>query len=171
MRPISKPGENQRIVYNGHKRVHAIKFQSVALPNGLIENMYGPVGEGNCILNDLEVNFPIIIFVFFVIFYPEGRRHDVGMLADSNIRQDMQRYAFTPGPVHHPLCVYRDPAYQMRVHLHAPFRNMALTPQMVNFNKAMSSLRVSVKWLFGDIVQYFKFVDLKKKTSRLACLM
>ena len=35
----------QRIVYNGHKRVHGLKFQSVALPNGLIANMYGPVGE------------------------------------------------------------------------------------------------------------------------------
>ena len=33
VRPISRPGEHQRIVYNGHKRVHALKFQSVALPN------------------------------------------------------------------------------------------------------------------------------------------
>ena len=39
VRPISKPGEQQRIVYNGHKRVHALKFQSVAVPNGLIANM------------------------------------------------------------------------------------------------------------------------------------
>ena len=53
VRPISKPGENQRIVYNGHKRVHGIKFQSVAIPKGLIGNMYGPVGKGNYILNDL----------------------------------------------------------------------------------------------------------------------
>ena len=42
--PISKPGEQQRIVYNGDKRVYALKFQSVAVPNGLIANMYGPVG-------------------------------------------------------------------------------------------------------------------------------
>ena len=26
-------------------RVHALKFQSIALPNGLIANMYGPVGK------------------------------------------------------------------------------------------------------------------------------
>ena len=38
--PISKPGEHQRIVYNGH----ALKFQSVAVPNGLISNMDSPVG-------------------------------------------------------------------------------------------------------------------------------
>ena len=45
VRPICRPGTNQRVLYNGHKRVHALKFQCVALPNGLIGNMYGPVGE------------------------------------------------------------------------------------------------------------------------------
>ena len=45
VRPISKPGERQRVMYNGHKRVHGIKFQSIALPNGLIGNMYSPVGK------------------------------------------------------------------------------------------------------------------------------
>ena len=45
VRPITRPGENQRVLYNGHKHVHAIKFQSVALPNGLIANMFGPVGK------------------------------------------------------------------------------------------------------------------------------
>ena len=47
---IARPDENQRVGYNGHKRVHALKFQSVALPNGIIANMYGPVG-GYCIFN------------------------------------------------------------------------------------------------------------------------
>ena len=45
VRPIARPDEPQRIMYNGHKRVHAIKFQSLALPNGLIGNLYGPVGR------------------------------------------------------------------------------------------------------------------------------
>ena len=45
VRPICRPGELQRVVYNGHKRVHALKFQSVTLPNGMIANMYGPVGK------------------------------------------------------------------------------------------------------------------------------
>ena len=55
-----------------------------------------------------------------------------------------------------------DPAYPLRVRLQTSFRNMILTPQIVNFNKGMSSVRVSVEWLFGDIVEYFKFVDFKK---------
>ena len=41
VRPISRPDERQRIVYNGHKRVHALKFQSLSLPNGLIGNLNG----------------------------------------------------------------------------------------------------------------------------------
>ena len=56
VRPISRPGRNQRVMYNGHKKVHAIKFQSIATPNGLIANLYGPV---------------------------EGKRHDSAMLAMS----------------------------------------------------------------------------------------
>ena len=46
VRPIARPGEHQRLVYNGHKRVHSLKFQSLALPNGVIATMHGPVGEG-----------------------------------------------------------------------------------------------------------------------------
>lgn len=45
VRPICRPGENQRMVYNGHKRVHAIKFQSMTLPNEMIAQLYGPVGK------------------------------------------------------------------------------------------------------------------------------
>ena len=45
VRPTSRTEENQRIVYNGHKRVHGLKYQFVALPNGMISNMYGPVGN------------------------------------------------------------------------------------------------------------------------------
>ena len=44
VRPIARPDQQQRIVYNGHKQVHSLTFQSVALPNGLIGNIYGPVG-------------------------------------------------------------------------------------------------------------------------------
>ena len=35
-----------------------------------------------------------------------------------------------------------------------PFEKHVRTPQMVNFNKAMSSVRASIEWLFGDIVDW-----------------
>jgi len=47
VRPIARPGNNQRIVYNGHKIVHALKFQSLALLDG-IGHLYGPVGKCFC---------------------------------------------------------------------------------------------------------------------------
>ena len=45
VRPICKPAIHQRVVYNGHKRIHALNFQAVALPNGMIASLYGPVGK------------------------------------------------------------------------------------------------------------------------------
>ena len=48
-RPFSKVWQiNVIIVYIGHKRVHALKFQSLSLPNGLIGNLYEPAGEFFC---------------------------------------------------------------------------------------------------------------------------
>lgn len=33
---------------------------------------------------------------------------------------------------------------------------------MEAYNTAMSRVRTSVEWLFGDIISYFKFLDFKK---------
>jgi hypothetical protein len=60
VRPMCRPGQHQRVVYNGHKRVHALKFQSVVAPNGLIANLYGPVGKVNCIIILLNLLLTII---------------------------------------------------------------------------------------------------------------
>ena len=38
---ICRPRKDQRILYNGHRKVHTIKFQSAVAPNGLIANLYG----------------------------------------------------------------------------------------------------------------------------------
>lgn len=42
---IARPEEDamQREVYNGHMRKHALKYQVVTTPNGLIVNFFGPV--------------------------------------------------------------------------------------------------------------------------------
>ena len=42
------------------------------------------------------------------------------------------------------------------------FRHGFLTQQMEDYNKAISEVRVSVEWLFGDIISPFKFLDSKK---------
>ena len=133
VRPICRPGENQRIMYNGHKRVHSLKFQSVVAPNGLIANLFGPI---------------------------EGKRHDSGMLADSRLLNQLTQFSFdTAG---NPLCLYGDPAYPLRVHLQAGFKGANLTRQQELWNKHMSEVRTAVEWVFGDILEYFKFLDFKK---------
>ena len=88
MRPICRPGQNQRVLYNGHKRVHAIKFQSVVTPDGMIANLYRPV---------------------------EGKRHGSGMLAESGLLQQLAQHSHSP--TGQPLCIYGDPAYPLRVHI------------------------------------------------------
>lgn len=82
------------------------------------------------------------------------------MLAESGLLHDLERHAFSTGG--QPLCIFGDPAYPLRVHLQGPFQGAALTPQMEMFNGSMSSVRVSVEWLFGDILNHFKFLDFKK---------
>ena len=130
MRPISRPNE---ILYNGHKKVHAIKFQSVVAPNGLVANLYGPV---------------------------EGKRHDSGMLAMSGLLDALQRYSVSP--YGNTLCIYGDPAYPLRPCFQAPFRGAVLTPDQQVWNKSIKEVRVSIEWIFGDIIITLSFWTLRK---------
>ena len=82
------------------------------------------------------------------------------MLADSGLLKDMGNFAFSPAG--QPMCVYGDPAYPLRIHLQAPYRQGCLTQQMEDYNKALSAVRVSVELLFRDIINSFKFLDYKK---------
>ena len=123
VRPVSRLGKNQRVLYNGHKKVHAIKFQSVAVPNCLVANLYGPV---------------------------EGKRHDSSMLAESSLYNQLVLYSrATNGDPHRP-------------QLQSPFKGARLTQNEMDWNSAMSSVRVSVEWVFKDIINYCKFLDFKK---------
>ena len=80
----------------------------------------------------------------------EGKKHDSGMLMDSGLLVDLERRVYsTNGQA---MCVYGDPAYPLRIHLQAPYRGAQITEQMKLFNKSMSATRVSVEWLFGDII-------------------
>ena len=61
VRSICRPTWHQKICYNGHKRIHAIKFQSMVIPNGLVANLYGSM---------------------------EGRRHDCALLRSSGLMDE-----------------------------------------------------------------------------------
>ena len=113
--------------------IHAIKFQSIVLPNGLIANLSAPY---------------------------EGKRHDSTMLYESGVLPNLRRVAFYNNE---PLCGYGDLAYPLGVHLQGPFKDRQLTPQMQAYNKEMSEVRVAVEWMFGNITKYFSFVDFKRQ--------
>ena len=108
-------------------------FQSVVAPNGLICHLFGPL---------------------------EGRHHDAFMLRESGLLQELERKMNKANG--DPYVIYGDPAYPVRSHVLAPFRNAQLTPAEQNFKEAMSAVRTSVEWGYGKIVKYFAFVDFSK---------
>ena len=65
VRRVCRPGRNQIVLYDRHKKVHGIKFQSVVAPNGMVANLYGHV---------------------------EGRKHDTTMLVRSNLLANLQEH-------------------------------------------------------------------------------
>lgn len=62
VRPIARPGVTLRILYNGHKPIHSLKYQAVAIPNGLIAHLHSPVGKSGCftILETLSLPLKLI---------------------------------------------------------------------------------------------------------------
>ncbi|KAH9121244.1 hypothetical protein LEN26_009665 [Aphanomyces euteiches] len=53
VRPICRPSKYQRQAFNGHKRVHALKFHCVSTPDGLIVHLSGPwIGRSESQLSD-----------------------------------------------------------------------------------------------------------------------
>ena len=97
---IARPNSNQRTMYNGYKRFHAMKFQSVVVPDGLIANLSSPC---------------------------KGKRHGNTMLHQSGLLPLLEQYAIHNGT---PLCLYGDPAYPLSVHLQGPYKDRQLTPGM-----------------------------------------
>ena len=133
LKACCRPSQNQKMVYNGHKRYHGLKYQSITTPNGMIAHLFGPI---------------------------EGKRHDSAMLALSGLLPQLQQFSHDQnGNI---LCVYGDPAYPLRRHLQAPFGGANLTAAEKAYNKNMSKVRVSVEWIFGDVLTHFKFNDFKK---------
>ena len=132
VRPVSKPGNNQQVVYKWHKREHAIKVQWIAIPNALVAFLHGPY---------------------------EGKRHDSGILCESGFVKFLEEYSISPnGEV---MCKYGDSAYPFRPQLQAPFRGANITTDEQLWNMRKGSCTISVEWLLGDIPDYFNFIDFR----------
>ena len=80
------------------------------------------------------------------------------MLARSGLLQMLERYSIARNGFI--LCIYGDTAYPLRSQLQRPFRSAHITPLQNEWNKARS--RVSAEWVFGGIINYYKFLDFRK---------
>ena len=136
---VSRPGRYQRILYNGHKKCHSVKWQGIMLPNGIMPMPFGPVN---------------------------GRRNDGFMVQKSGIEQIMRRANRTLDRTY---CLYGDAAYGSSNVLQGPFKESEgpLTPAEEQFNAAMSAMRVPNEWGFGKVKVLFAFVSFSRPLKPL----
>ncbi|KIJ53252.1 hypothetical protein M422DRAFT_100162, partial [Sphaerobolus stellatus SS14] len=131
----ARPVRNQRLVYNGWKRIHCLKYHAVIAPDGLVIHVYGPI---------------------------DGRRHDETVYKESGLSELLDKHFWTPEG--QPLYVYGDPTYTVGAHVMAPFKGPegTLTPEQQRFNTAMSRIREPIEWIFKEVAQKFTFIDFSR---------
>ena len=131
---VACPGDNtaQSVAYNGHKRKHDLKFQAITAPDGMIVHAFGPL---------------------------EGRRHDWTLYVKSEL-DEMLPYVLNYGK--EKFCLFGDSGYHERWYLIVPFTGTSMNPPQQLFNKSMSSVRISIEWIFKEIKLYFSTIDIKR---------
>ena len=134
-----RPVRNQRDAYNGHKKHHGIKNQSVIFPNGMIGHYWGPMN---------------------------GNRHDSHMLRCSGLVAALRACCARLGIANPSYCVYGDPAYPLSDVVSAPWKGL-LNAEREAFNADMSSSRVTVEWGFGVIVTNWPWIDFRQQMKIL----
>lgn len=128
---------SERVVYNGHKRKHTLKYQAVNTPDGLIQHVYGPL---------------------------EGRRHDWTLYVQSGPDEALPTILGVEGTSY---CIHGYSGYSPRWFMEVPFQGGNISPPQAAFNKAMSAVRITVEWIFKEVKIHFATVDFKRKMKRL----
>lgn len=121
----------QRAFYNGWKKFHGIKWQSIELPNGMCMDLFGPVSF---------------------------RRHDLELVEESDIND---RLADLQEDEEVQYKLYGDRIFLFTSHILRahPGDVHALTPQQSRENSIMSKTRIAVEWDFGCTSKLFKFTQ------------
>ena len=132
---IARPGKNdeQNAAYNGHKRKHALKYQTLTTPDGLILHAHGPIA---------------------------GCRHDWALYVRSNIEQQLREVLSVGGCQYY---VHGDSGYNRRDVVDVPFQGAHLSGAQLAANRTTSSVRVTVEWSYKDVKLYWTVVDYKRK--------
>jgi hypothetical protein len=133
LRPVARPFVSQRYVYSGYKKRHGLKWQAVTTPDGIFISLCGPWG---------------------------GPRADPEMLRQSNLLQVLKNECVDADGTHWNL--YGDKGYYNTAHVIAPFKGRSLSEKEQAFNSAMSKIRTSVEWQFGELLNNFAFLDFER---------
>lgn len=121
---IARPGEDQRVYYNGYAKGHALKFQFFVMPNGLVIHCSEAI---------------------------EGRRGDGALLAQSRLAEMLSDRA--KGFSGRQMFVYGDPAYAEKGPIISGLKKVEnLTQEERNLNSWMSKYRESVEWGIGKTI-------------------
>lgn len=141
LRETCRPGgENedvQRSFYNGWKKLHALKFQSVDLPNGMIMDMTKAYS---------------------------GRRSDLLTLRKSTINARIR--AAQEGNLSQ-FCAYGDSIFPILTHIRRKHKNNPNTERQRNENRLYKKARVTVEWDYGRILELWGYVDWRKNCKIL----
>jgi len=133
VRPTCKPELFQAVVYNGKDKTHALKYQVLVTPDGIMRHVFGPV----C-----------------------GARHDQHMVHESGVLNWITSHGCSA--TGHPYVCYADAGYAVAPGIMRPFADEKLNIEHKAFNDIMSSVRICVEWEFGDIVAQWAAMNFKR---------
>ena len=149
---IARPRDNalQKVVYNGHNGFHALKYQALVCPDGILLHGYGPV---------------------------EGRRHYWTLYIRSELDYQLANCLSINGKQY---CVYGDSGYNLRLYLQVPYQGAERPADERAFNLPMATGRITLDWLFKELKMYWTTMDYRRKlcvlqapvgTLYIACML
>lgn len=121
--PVARPSQYQEAAYNGHKHIHALKYQIVSTPDGLL----------------------------FVQGPWDGNEHDWLMWHDSGIHSWLSSNSQDTSL--NPLFLFGDKGYYPDNNLIVPYQahQAILTSDEKHFNRIMSKYCITVEWAIGSV--------------------
>ena len=133
IRKTARPIYHQRSVYTRFKKCHGVKFQSITVLDSFIAYLRGP--------------------------WP-AQTHDAQMLCELHLMEELDDIMPANGAAA-VYALYGDFAYAQSIYLLGGFQKPPAESDEAMFNRHMSSLRITVEWRFGDIVDKWKFLDFR----------
>ena len=87
-----------------------------------------------------------------------AQTHDAWMLHESQLMEELEHIipANADSAVY---AMYGDLSYAQSIYLIGGFRKPSAGSNEVLFNRQMSSVRITVEWGFGDMIEKWKFLD------------